>query len=77
MNSKRYKVTLSEVKSFDEVVDRIGPIAARIESDAFQFLSDLPQRLQGIQLTSEEQVQIERLMHELVIAYKGAFNDND
>ena len=60
-----------------EKLHRIGPIAARIESDAFQFLSDLPQRLQGIQLTSEEQVQIERLMHELVIAYKGAFNDND
>lgn len=54
-----------------------GPIAARIEADAFQFLADLPDRLQGIDVSPERQVKLERLVQELIIAHKSAANDNN
>lgn len=68
--------TNEDIPTFEKL-HRIGPIAARIEKDAFQFLADLPMRLQGITVTADEQTQIEQLMRELVVAYKSAFNDTD
>ncbi len=60
-----------------EKLRRTVPIAARIESDAFQFLADLPNRFASINVPSERQVLIDRLIQELIVAHKPGHNDND
>ena len=59
-----------------EKLRRTVPIASRIEADAFQFISDLPERLKDIDVSSNDQAQMDRLIQELIIAHKPVANDN-
>ncbi|MFT5509304.1 MAG: transcriptional regulator with XRE-family HTH domain [Hyphomicrobiaceae bacterium] len=60
-----------------EKLRRVPPIHARITSDVFRFLQELPDRLQGKSISTEQEQQIDRLTREIITASKPPSNDND
>ena len=59
-----------------ERLRRIAALHARIDANPFAFLGDLPDRLNGIQVPSETEVEIENLIGQIVTASKPGANDN-
>jgi transcriptional regulator with XRE-family HTH domain len=59
-----------------ERLRRIGPIHARIDADPFQFLRDLPDRLQGIDVPLDIERRIGSLMQEMIATRRPPSNDN-
>ncbi len=53
-----------------------GPIFARIESDPFRYLRDLPAQLGDIAIGTEQQVMLGNLTKELIATLKLPGNDN-
>jgi len=55
---------------------RIAALHARIDANPFAFLGDLPDHLNGIEVSAEIEVQIENLIGQMVTASKSGANDN-
>ena len=59
-----------------EKLRRVPPIHARITADVFRFLQELPDRLQGKSISTEQEQKIDRLTREIITASKPPSNDN-
>ena len=59
-----------------EKLRRVPPIHARIMADVFQMLRELPDRLQGMAISTEQEEKIGRLTQQIIATGKAASNDN-